>query len=707
MNAIIGMAHLALKTDLNPRQKDYVRKIQQSGQHLLGILNDILDFSKIEAGKLSVELTEVHLDKVMENVSNLITEKATAKGLELVFDVGAGVPNDLVGDPLRLGQILINYCNNAVKFTEKGEIDIVVRLLEDFGSEVMLRFEVRDTGIGLTEEQKGRLFQSFQQADSSTTRKYGGTGLGLAISKKLAVLMGGDVGVDSVSGQGSTFWFTARMGKGRPRRALIPRPDLRGKHMLVVDDNENARAALVDMLGSMSFRVEAVPSGAEALTAVRDAAPSMPYEVVFLDWQMPRMDGLETARQIRALGLSTTPHLIMVTAYGREEVLKGAEAAGIEDVLIKPVSPSMLFDSVMRAMGAILEVSEAGEGGAPLPTDAVIGSLKGLRVLLVEDNDFNQQVAAELLADADIQVEIAENGLVSLDKVQSGAFDLILMDMQMPVMDGITATLKLREMGCTVPIIAMTANAMQADRDRCAEAGMNDYLAKPIDPDEMFAVMNRWTRRPGAAPQTSEVAPPGPAASADGIPEGIPGLDVALGLKRMRGKRTLYLDLLRKFGEGQRNAAEDIRRSLDGGDAATAERIAHTLKGIAGNVGATLLQGEAATVEHGIREKRNVDAELATLAQSLGEMVGQLDRSLPAPERHEALDSGKAADVIERLNHLLGENDPEAEEVMEANLELLRQVLLGQTDALARFVRAYDFDRALELLAAGTAKQPD
>ncbi len=697
MNAIIGMAHLALKTDLNPRQTDYVRKIQQSGQHLLGIINDILDFSKIEAGKLSVELTEVRLDKVMENISNLVTEKASAKGLELVFDIGPGVPNDLIGDPLRLGKILINYANNAVKFTEKGEIDIRARLVEDLGSEVLLRFEVRDTGIGLTEDQMARLFQSFQQADSSTTRKYGGTGLGLAISKKLAVLMGGDVGVDSTPGQGSTFWFTARMGKGKPRRALVPRPDLRGKRMLVVDDHENARLVLVDMLVSMSFQVEAVSSGAEALAAVREAASAgKPYAVVFLDWQMPHMDGLEAARQIKALGLAATPRLIMVTAYGREEVLKGAEAVGMEDVLIKPVSPSMLFDSIMRALGAVLDEADSGEASGPLPTDEAILRLRGLKVLLVEDNEFNQQVATELLADAGVRVEVAENGLVSLDKVRSGDYDLVLMDMQMPVMDGLTATVKLREEGHRMPIIAMTANAMQADRDRCAEAGMNDYLVKPIDPDEMFKVLARWmpATQPGPAPPSEVPAPP----SEEGTVPAIPGLDSALGLKRLRGKRTLYLDLLRKFAEGQRNATEQIRQSLARGDTATAERIAHTLKGIAGNVGATGIQNEAAVVEHGIRDGREVEAGLDRLARSLAELIGYLERDLPPPVHHEQEEPGQAATVVERLRRLLIDNDPEAEEVMAEHLELLSRLLQGQGDAFIRCVRAFDFDKALALL---------
>ncbi|BAE51734.1 hybrid sensor histidine kinase/response regulator [Paramagnetospirillum magneticum] len=503
MNAIIGMAHLALKTDLDPRQKDYVRKIQQSGQHLLGIINDILDFSKIEAGKLEVEATEIHLDKVLENVGNLISEKATAKGLELLFDVGAGVPLDLMGDALRLGQVLINYANNAVKFTEAGEIVVAVRLMEDLGPDVMLRFEVRDTGIGLTDEQKARLFQSFSQADTSTTRKFGGTGLGLAISKKLAELMGGSVGVDSVPGQGSTFWFTARLGKGKPRAPLIPEAELQGRRMLVVDDNENARAVLVDMLSAMSFEVDAVDSGAKALDAIRDAVLDLPYDVVFLDWQMPDMDGLEVAEQIHSIRLPFPPHLIMVTAYGREEIIKGAQAADIGEVLIKPVSPAALFDSIMRVFASDQrrdEAEDVSEGGS-----VDHAALRGLKVLLVEDNDLNQEVAGEILRDAGIEVEIADNGLIAVEKARAGVYDLILMDMQMPVMDGVTATREIRRLGhVDLPIIAMTANAMQADRDKCLEAGMNDHIAKPIDPDTMFSTISRWCaaeppRRAGTA----------------------------------------------------------------------------------------------------------------------------------------------------------------------------------------------------------------
>src|SRR4029077_11389349 len=328
MNAIIGMSHLALKTELDPRQRGYVRKIQQSGQHLLGIINDILDFSKVEAGKLTIETIDFDLEKVLENVSDLITEKASAKGLELIFHIDPAVDMHPKGDPLRLGQILINLCNNAVKFTERGEIVVSVRVQESDDKGQLVHFAVRDTGIGLTQEQMGGLFQAFEQEDASTTRQHGGTGLGLAISKRLARLMGGDVGVTSQVGQGSTFWFTAYLGKGEGKAQRVVTPDLRGRRVLVIDDNAQAREVLSSMLLSMTFKVDEAPSGQEGIELVRQAAErGEPYDAVFVDWQMPGRDGIEAARRILALpNLSSPPHLVMVTAYGREEVMKQAEA---------------------------------------------------------------------------------------------------------------------------------------------------------------------------------------------------------------------------------------------------------------------------------------------------------------------------------------------------------------------------------------------
>src|SRR5271167_3015360 len=494
MNAIIGMSHLTLRTELNPRQRDYVRKIQLSGQHLLGIINDILDFSKIEAGKLAVENIDFDLEKVLENVSNLISEKASAKGLELIFDIDPLVSTQLRGDPLRLGQILINFCNNAVKFTESGQIVVKAQVQEKDETGQLVCFSVSDSGIGLTQEQMGRLFQAFEQADASTTRQHGGTGLGLAISKRLAQLMGGDVGVKSESGKGSTFWFTARLGHGAMSSLRAARPDLRGRRVLIIDDNPQARAVLSSMLTSMTFVAHEAPSGLEAVEMVRLAAERYePYEIVFVDWQMPGIDGVETGKRIRALpNLTVRPHLVMVTAYGREEVLKQAEDNAFANVLIKPVTPSMLFDSAIEVLGAEHERVYEVQAGPTLE----LGPLCNARVLLVEDNELNQEVALGLLKDAQMSIDLAENGEVAVRMVGMHKYDLVLMDMQMPVMDGIKATQEIRSNPQlrTLPIVAMTANVMASDREKCIEAGMNDHVAKPIDPDELFRVLLRWIK---------------------------------------------------------------------------------------------------------------------------------------------------------------------------------------------------------------------
>ena len=496
MNAVIGLSHLALKTDLTPRQRDHLLKISDSGQHLLGIINDILDFSKIEAGKLSVESIDFDLDKVLENLGNLISEKASAKGLELIFDVEPSLSNRLRGDPLRLGQVLINFCNNAIKFTEKGEIVVKAKVLENSEDSQLILFSVSDTGIGLTEEQIGRLFQSFQQADVSTTRKYGGTGLGLAISKRLAQLMGGDVEVTSAPGKGSTFGFTARLGKATvvTHRHLL-QSDLRGRHVLIIDDNSQARVVLSGMLTNMTFVADEAPSGEEGIEMVRQAAKrGQPYEIAFIDWQMPGLDGIETGKRIRALSdIDTTPHLVLVTAYGREDVMKQAEENDFENILIKPVTYSLLFDTAVVALGADSEVTETAPGAVSLD----VARIRGARVLLVEDNEINQEVAMWQLEDAALLVDLAENGEVAVQKVRDNDYDIVLMDMQMPVMDGVEATRLIRSNPRfqQLPIIAMTANAMASDRELCLQAGMNDHIVKPIDPDQLLSALLHWIGR--------------------------------------------------------------------------------------------------------------------------------------------------------------------------------------------------------------------
>jgi two-component system sensor histidine kinase/response regulator len=717
MNAIIGFSGLAMRTELDRKQRDYIQKIQQSGQHLLGIINDILDFSKIEAGKLAVEHTPFELEKVLDNVSNLISEKTAAKGLELVFHVEKGTPIDLVGDPLRLGQILVNYSNNAVKFTEQGEIVVSVRVVEETQADCLVRFAVRDTGIGLTQEQIGKLFQSFQQADMSTSRKYGGTGLGLAISKKLATLMGGEVGVESEYGRGSAFWFTARLGKGAEKaNRFVPDPDLQGRRVLMADDNETSRTVLSEMLAGMTFIVEAVASGKAALDQIAAAAEAgRPYDVVLLDWQMPGMDGIATAKAIRGLPLSTFPHMVMVAAYGREEVLKEAASAGFADVLIKPVGPSTLFDTLIRVLGGKLDDrGDKDQQATSLTQD--LSTIRGAHILVAEDNEFNQQIARELLTDAGFKVDIAENGQRAIEMVNQCSYDVVLMDMQMPVMDGTTSTREIRkdQRFKDLPVLAMTANVMEADIEKCRAAGMWDHIGKPIDPDELFGKLLKWVK-PRKTDQVREIAPtplkekgkeePAPARQ-DDLPD-IPGLDTSLGLKRVMGKKAFYLDMLRKYIDNQGQAPSQIRRSLDENDHATAERQAHTAKGVSGNIGATRLQELAADLEKAIKTgqpREAIEARLGPFAEAHAEFIGRLQSALPAAQVKDetaAIDGAKAAAVCKKMSELLANDDGEAADLLDAEKDVLRHIL--GTDRFAPFEKAikqFDFETALELIKA-------
>ena len=723
MNAIIGMAHLALRTKLDPKQQDYLDKIQRSGQHLLGIINDILDFSKIEAGKLDVETEDFELDKVLDNLANLIGDKATAKGLELIFDVDPELPNNLRGDALRLGQVLINYSNNAVKFTEKGEIVVRIRKVEENEAGILTRFEVQDSGIGLTAEQKARLFQAFQQADTSTTRKYGGTGLGLAISKKLADLMGGEVGVESEPGQGSTFWFTARLGRGETRKkVLLPEPDLRHRRLLVVEDNPQARQIMTEMLESMTFRVEEVDTGEKALSAISEAEHAGdPYHLVFLDYRLPGIDGIETARRIASSTLKNPPHRVMVTAYGREEVFREAEGAGIEIVLVKPVNPSILFDAAVRALGGhLVEEGEAVIGRGEGTAEADLVAIKGARVLLVEDNELNQQVAMELLADGGLLVDLAENGEVALRMVGEKAYDAVLMDMQMPVMDGVTATREIRKDArfAKLPILAMTANAMAGDRDKCLEAGMNDHVAKPIDPEVLFGALLRWIPARKADPKPVapvEVVAPAPVPAADPLAV-IPGLDTKAALKRMLNKRPMYERLLRQFAAEQVGAVEKVRTELAAGDRASAERSAHTLKGMAGTLGAGELQQRAAKLEQKLKEEvsaQQCEALLRAAEEELVRLVAALKVALPeeqpakgVPAPEVAVDWARAREVVERLQRLLTADDAEAIDLFEQEAELLRPALGAGAAPVEQGLQDWNLAAALEALRTARLAQP-
>lgn len=667
MNAIIGMSHLALQTELTTKQLDYITKVHQSALSLLGIINDILDFSKIEAGKLDIESVEFELDDVLEKVTSLTALKAEEKGLELLFTRGPDVPDFMMGDPLRLSQILINLTNNAMKFTEKGEVVIATDLVEKNEKQVTLRFSVRDTGIGLTPEQIGRLFQSFSQADGSTTRKYGGTGLGLAICKRLSELMGGRIWVESEPGKGSSFIFTVVFGccaEGRKPR-LSPIPDLRGTKALIVDDSKIAREILVNALNSLEFEVTSVTSGKEAIEEIERNDSGGPYDVVLMDWKMPGMTGSEAIREIkknRQRAGAVQPRFIMITAYGREEVMKEAEEAGIDGFLIKPVSNSILFDTIMGVMGQEVKKTARKDRRAGFDSES-LKSIRGARVLLVEDNEINQQIASELLEKAGLVVAVANNGREGVQAVVKDDYDIVLMDIQMPEMDGMEATRQIRAIGKAgidkLPILAMTANAMAGDRERSLEAGMNDHVTKPIDPDELFSALLRWIK-PGEReiPEDLKEHPAGEEkqVSPESFPE-IPGIDSKTGIGRVGGNVRLYRELLGKFVRDSAQAHQDVIDALAWNNRELAQRIAHTVKGTSGNIGASDLSTAAAAVESAIAkdDQEALPAAMAAFEECLRALMEVLEPVVEHSRTEEKKGGDRAQGDAAKLGDLLRE----------------------------------------------------
>jgi two-component system sensor histidine kinase/response regulator len=706
MNTIIGISHLMLKTDLTLRQREYLTKIQVSGQHLLGIINDILDFSKIESGKLVIEQAEFDLEQVLSTVAGVLNEKAGDKGLELIFDIAPDIPLNLIGDSLRIGQILLNLGTNAVKFTEKGEIGVTVRVRERTDKMITLYFAVRDTGIGLTAEQQLQLFQSFQQADMSTTRKYGGTGLGLAISKQLAELMGGEVGVESEYGVGSTFWFTVRIAISETQeRTLASAHDLHNSRALVVDDNENARLVLRNMLESMTLQVADVASGTLAVEAIEQAAArGEPFNLVFLDWHMPEMDGIETARRIRKLKRDTQPHIVMVTAFNRDELIKQVDGIiDVRDALIKPVTPSVLFDTIVRILhGKRLQLLDITTPMSEL--EEKLATIGGARILLVEDNQFNQEVAVELLAEAGMLVDTADNGRIALEKLRLKPYDLVLMDIQMPVLDGLNTSVEIRANPewSTLPIVAMTANAMRQDRAACLAVGMNDHIAKPIEPAQLWATLLKWIKpRHRASPGIAAR----PAASGEAeLPPLIPGIDMSLGLQRMHGNRQLYLRMLRRCAIGHGKAYAEIRLALDAGDQAAAERLAHTVRGVAGTIGAVHLQECAAGLEQAIRnrhEPETVEAHLRTFQGALSEVVASVESTLPPPQPDAMNPPGSGEgfhEVCRTLIELLKDDDCTACDCFETHSALFSDAIPAEFASIREAIRGFDFEAALAAL---------
>ena len=586
MNAIIGMTHLVLQTSLTPKQQQYLERTHTAANALLGIINDILDFSKIEAGKLLIGREAFLLEEVLEKAAHLVALKAAEKGVELILDQAFDVPPALVGDPLRLGQVLTNLLTNAVKFTERGEILIGVRKLWEEGDQVKLQFSVRDTGIGMTADQARQLFMPFSQVDPSSTRRFAGTGLGLAICKHLVTMMGGDIWVESRPGEGSEFCFSVGLTLGEAQGAVASQPSP-GLKILVVEENAQASRVLKTLLTRAGHEPFTAASAGEAQELLRHAA----CDLVLMACSPSSREELQAAREIMAGG--ALPVILMVATETSGEAQQACAGDFLDRFIAKPVTGARLLAVIARVFG-----QEAPPRPSPAPREdspAGLDGLRGGRVLLVEDNEFNQQVGMELLALLGLQVTLARNGQEAVAMVHSEAFDAVLMDLQMPVMDGYEATTLLRRDPAlaALPILAMTAHAMQQEQDRCRMLGMNDYITKPIDPDLLARTLARWVRPAAKASAPENQAPPAPG--------DLPGLDWAAGLASFMGKRELYERMLKRFLELNLDNGQVLREAWERGDLEVVSRQAHSMASAAGTVGARDLAAVARDLDKALR----------------------------------------------------------------------------------------------------------
>ena len=667
MNAVIGMTHLSLQTHLTAKQRNYLKKIETSAQSLLRIINEILDFSRIEAGMLEIEKVDFALDEVTENLANLAGVRSQGKDIEVLFRVDPSVPTRLTGDPLRLGQVLINLTDNAIKFTEKGEVVIRIEQVRREPGVVTLRFSVQDSGIGMTPEQQARLFQSFSQADTSTTRRFGGTGLGLAICRRLVEMMGGAIECKSTAGKGSEFSFV--LGFPLPEQTLRAHNGmLTGLRCLVTDDNALAREIIGETLINFGFAVSYASSGEEALATVQREK----FNLVLMDWKMPGMGGIGAA--IRIKQLPSAPPVIIVTAYGREEVIQQTEAAHLDGLLLKPVNASVLYDTIANICHP-----RATSGELVHQDNSAAPQFPGGRVLLVEDNPVNQEVATDLLLGAAIEVTVANNGQEALDLLRAGEFDLVLMDVQMPVMDGLEATRRLRldPRLEKLPVIAITAGAMAGERERCIAAGMDAFIGKPIKVEELFAALRRWLR-----------------------PRELPAVPASM--LNEQGKPRHSRRVLAAFVQHHRDDAARMERALMAGAFSEGARAAHGLKGAAATLGderTALLcaRVEAAFISGVVPSTRAaLDALRADLQRLLGDAAAAL--ALYPEEAGSAAQPGNSPEKgMQLLADLLLDGDSRARELLEPLVVALPDS--GETmEKLRARIASYDYMAALDLL---------
>ena len=698
MNAVIGMSQLLQQTELDERQQDYLNMVLHSSRMLLGIINDILDFSKIESGRLELEERAFDLDEVIDQMATMFGGMADAKQLELLYDIQPDLPQTLIGDSLRLSQVLTNLLGNAIKFSEPGGvIKLGIRSTEPRGNgRVSLQFSVHDTGIGLSKEQITRLFQPFSQADSSTTRRYGGTGLGLVISRRLVEAMGGELIVESEPGAGSTFSFVLSLPIGPEARRSTDCPDISGARILIVDDQKEARVVMRELLQFCGFSTNEAASGEEAIRMVVTAEQrGAPFDFILMDWMMPGgMNGTETCEVLERMRQQgdlrqTRAPILMISAYRRDEIMPPEGL--VTDFLSKPVTASALYDALICAESGTRR-TRIGSVGVSRPP-----ALHGYAILLVEDNEINQEVARLLLEQTGAHVRLAENGAEAVEAVQVEAPDLILMDLQMPVMDGFEATRVLRQGGFSSPIIALSAAVMDADRQRAREAGVDAHLGKPIDSEKLYALLRQSLGIPATQPQEHSAAEgidEAVATTKGLLPERLPGFDLERGRRQLVGNEALYLRLLTGFRDKLHSEYAPLVEHLRAGASEPAQRLSHTLKGVAGTLAAVELHQLAEQINDALKQGQAVDDGLI---DALEQALGDTQERLAALGQLEQASVSGSMDAVEALREHLENSEFIDETMLREALAYLRGRGLA-TEALEITVEQMAFDDALRLL---------
>jgi len=711
MNAIIGLSHLALQTELSPKQVDYLEKISRSSSNLLSLINNILDFSKIEAGYLIIDEHPFRIDNLLEDVSDIIREFSDSSGLHLFVKYPVDMPLMIVGDSLRLNQVLVNLLSNAVKFTQRGEVRLTIEMLSKNKKSVCLRFNVKDSGIGMNETGLKKLFRAFTQVDGSTTRKYGGTGLGMSITKELVELMGGEISVTSTPNKGSSFSFELDFDIQEQDLTLCSEGrSIEGKRVLIVDDDDTALEIIGDLLHQLGMEVTQLHSGIEALEHLNktNELPDAQYDLIIMDWKMPGMDGVACIREIKRRMQTALPSILMVSGNDQRAIIGKDVQALLQDFLLKPLTPAKLVSAVNRAL-SIDQNSKTQDASHDIINQTL--NLSGGKVLVVEDHPINQQVVVELLKEYGLMVDVADNGLEGVRKAEDDQYDLILMDIQMPDMDGFEATKMIRERVdseylSNVPIVAMTAHALKSDQDKCLNAGMNGHLSKPILIPELQAVLTQWIEA-----KPSEAMSSHPPKNAENNTESyelnLPSIDTEYGLSLAANKMELYLSLLNDFYQHNKDIASNLEQYIADKDIEAAYKTVHSMIGISGNIGALHLSQTSreleAELKEGLPQPDQVNDFLNALSLVLKDikdlkLTEEEKEKTAASDSENPIDQGQLSQIIETLRTRLTEGHSKAEQSIPELKRCLNGRLPELVQSLAEHINQFDFAQALATL---------